>query len=220
MHYICICEILIRVARKPSWVRTGQRAFGGLLTSSAAEKEVGCPYGSPSRPLALVARGELGANRKLALLLLRSVRPKGGTPDQTRPLALAPFSECPFCYELQARVRVPACGGTAARSHARLQRKSAVCGLNGFLPRLCLGSLHLNPRPLKDFGALALSPLLPPWQTGNPCFRFGKKNCALGGSFSLQNTNPKESWREGEDQGEHGRIPFVRDDGRLIKKQH
>ena len=66
----------------------------------------------------------------------------------------------------------------------------------------------------------ALSPLLPPWQTGNPCFRFGKKNCALGGSFSLQNTNPKESWREGEDQGEHGRIPFVRDDGRLIKKQH
>src|SRR4029077_10832958 len=24
----------------------------------------------------------------------------------------------------------------------------------------------------------------------------------------------------GEDQGEHGRIPFVRDNGRLIKKQH
>ena len=120
------------MARKPSWVRTGQRALGGLLTSSAAEKEVGCPYGSPSRPLALVARGELGANRKLALLLLRSVRPKGGIPDQARRLALARFSECPFCYELQARVRVPACGGTATRS---------------LRPRLCLGSLHLNPRP-------------------------------------------------------------------------
>ena len=103
--------------KKPFWVRTGQRALGGLFTSSAAQTEVGCPYGSPSRPLALVARGELGANCKLALLLLRSVRPKGGIPDQARRLALARFSECPFCYELQARVRVPACGETATRSH-------------------------------------------------------------------------------------------------------
>jgi hypothetical protein len=174
------------VARKPSWVRTGQRALGGLLTSSAAEKEVGCPYGSPSRPLALVARGELGANRKLALLLLRSVRPKGGIPDQARRLALARFSECPFCYELQARVRVPACGGTATRSHGAAPAQE--CRLR--LKRLPPKALPWFP-PFKsstsDFGALALSPLLPPWQTGNPCFRFGKKNCALGGSFSLQN---------------------------------
>src|SRR6516165_12817281 len=58
---------------------------------------------------------------------------------------------------------------------ARLQRKSAGCGLNGFLPRLCLGPLHLNPRPPKDFGALALSPLRPPWQTETRASVFDRK---------------------------------------------
>ena len=192
--------------KKPFWVRTGQRALGELLTSSAAQTEVGCPYGSPSRPLALVARGELGANRKLALLLLRSVRPKGGIPDQARRLALARFSECPFCYELQARVRVSACGGTATRSHGAAPAQE--CRLR--LKRLPPKALPWFP-PFKsstpDFGALALSPLLPPWQTETRCFRFGKKNCALGSSFFP----PTESKRFLDGRGgpgrTHGPIP-------------
>ena len=106
------------MAKKPSWARTGQRTFGGFLMSSAAEKDVGCPYGPRSRPLALVARGELGAHAKLALLLLRCVRPKGGISDSARRLALAQFRECSFSYESHARVRTLACGGrTATRSH-------------------------------------------------------------------------------------------------------
>jgi len=210
----------VRVARKPSWVRTGQRALGGLLTSSAAEKEVGCPYGSPSRPLALVARGELGANRKLALLLLRSVRPKGGIPDQARRLALARLANAYSVTSCRLACAFPPVAGQRLGPTARLQRKSAVCGLNGFLPRPCLGSLHLNPRPPKDFGALALSPVLPPWQTGNSCFRFGKKNCARG-SFFPPTRNPKDSCRgEGRTKANTAVIPLVRDNGRLIKKQH
>src|SRR4029077_12756482 len=113
----------------------------------------------------------------------------------------------------------PPVAGQRLGPTARLQRKSAVCGLNGFLPRPCLGSLHLNPRPPKDFGALALSPVLPPWQTGNPCFRFGKKNCALGAHFPSK-TESKRILEGRGDQDEHGPIPLVREDGRLIKKQH
>jgi hypothetical protein len=171
------------VARKPSWVRTGQRALGGLLTSSAAEKEVGCPYGSPSRPLALVARAELGASRKVALLLLRSVRRKGAFQikrDVSRWPALANAHS--VTSGTLACAFLPVAGQQLGPT-ARLGAQECRCGLNGFLPRLCLGSLHLNPRPPKDFGALPLSPLLPPWQTGNSCFRFGKKNCALGAHF-------------------------------------
>src|SRR4029077_17580531 len=114
----------------------------------------------------------------------------------------------------------PPVAGQRLGPTARLQRKSAVCGLNGFLPRPCLGSLHLNPRPPKDFGALALSPVLPPWQKGNSCFRFGKKNCARG-SFFPPKRNPKDSCRgEGRTKANTAVIPLVRDNGRLIKKQH
>ena len=168
------------MAKKPSWARTGQRALGGLLTSSTAQKEVGCARRPASRPLALVASAELGAHPKLALLMLRSIPPQGSIPDQARRRASGSFSEYPFCYESHARVRTPACGGTATRS---------------LRPRLCLGSLHLNPRP-------PISGLLP--------FRLfsrrGKREIrasVLGGKIALlglifpPKRNPKESWREG-----------------------
>ena len=190
-----------RGAKKPSWARTGQRALGGLLTSSAAQKEVGCARRPASRPLALVASAELGAHPKLALLMLRSIPPQGSIPDQARRRASGSFSEYPFCYESHARVRTPACGGTATRSHGAAPAQECRLRLKRLPPRLCLGSLHLNPRPPKDFGALALSPLLPPWQTGNSCFRFGKKNCALGAHFPSKT----ESKRILEGRGGPGR---------------
>jgi hypothetical protein len=188
------------VAKKPSWARTGQRALGGLLTSSTAQKEVGCARRPASRPLALVASAELGAHPKLALLMLRSIPPQGGIPDQARRRTSGSFSEYPFCYESHARVRTPACGGTATRSHGAAPAQE--CRLR--LKRLPPKALPWFP-PFKsstpDFGALALSPLLPPWQTGNPCFRFGKKNCALGAHFPSKT----ESKRILEGRGGPGR---------------
>jgi hypothetical protein len=68
-----------------------------------------------------------------------------------------------------------ACGGRRLSSTARLQRKSTVCGLNGFLPSAKAdGPLHLNPQPLR---ALAPPPLLRRAQR-QLRFRFGNKNCA------------------------------------------
>src|SRR5215472_17318044 len=119
MHYICSCAILGAWRRKkPSWARTGQCALGGLLTSSAAEKDVGCVRRPASRPLALVASAELGAHAKLALLVLRSIPLQGTTPDRARRRTSGSLCGCPFCYESHARVRALACGGrTATRSH-------------------------------------------------------------------------------------------------------
>ena len=123
-----------------------------MLTSSAAEKEVGCARRPASRPLALVASAELGAHAKVALLMLRSIPLQGTTPDRARRRTSGSLCGCRFCYESHARVRALACGGrTATRSHGAAPAQECVCGLNGFLPRLCLGSLHLNPRPPKDF---------------------------------------------------------------------
>ena len=211
-----------RGAKKPSWARTGQRALGGLLTSSAAQKEVGCARRPASRPLALVASAELGAHRKLALLMLRSIPPQGSIPDQARRRASGSFSEYPFCYESHARVRTPACGGTATRSHGAAPAQECRLRLKWLAPKALpwFPPFKSSTRPPKDFGALALSPVLPPWQTGNSCFRFGKKNCARG-SFFPPTRNPKDSCRgEGRTKANTAVIPLVRDNGRLIKKQH
>ena len=179
--------------KKPSWARTGQCALGGLLTSSAAEKDVGCPYGPRSRPLALVARGELGASRKLALLLLRCVWPQGSILDRAKRRASGSFSEYPFCYESHARVRTLACGGrTATRSHGVAPAQE--CRLR--LKRLPPKAVPWFP-PFKSSTPERLSGLLP--------FRL----------FSRRGKrNPKDSSREGEDQGERSPIPRVRDDDR------
>ena len=179
--------------KKPSWARTGQRALGGLLTSSAAEKEVGCARGPASRPLALVVSAELGAHAKLALLMLLSIPLQVSTPDRARRRASGSFSEYPFCYESHARVRTLACGGrTATQSHGAAPAQE--CRLR--LKRLPPKALPWFP-PFKSSTPERLSGLLP--------FRL----------FSRRGKrNPKDSWREGEDQGEHDPIPLVHDNDR------
>ena len=197
----------MRVARKPSWVRTGQRALGGLLTSSVAEKEVGCPYGSPSRPLALVARGELGANRKLALLLLRSVRPKGGIPDQARRLALARFSECPFCYELQARVRVPACGGTATRSHGAAPAQECRLRLKRLPPKALPWFPPFKSSTPERFRGSCPFASSPAVANGKFVLPFWKEKLRSGLIFPSNTESKRFLQGGGEDQAEHGRHP-------------
>ena len=170
--------------KKPSWARTGQCALGGLLTSSAAEKDVGCPYGPRSRPLALVARGELGASRKLALLLLRCVRPKGGISGQARRLALAQFRECPFCYESHARVCTLACGGrTATRSHGAAPAQECRLRLKRLPPKAVPWFPPFKSSTPERLRGSCPSASCPAVANGNSCFRFEKKNCALGAHF-------------------------------------
>ena len=95
--------------------------------SSAAEKDVGFPYDPRSRPLALVARGELGASRKLALLLLRCVRPQGSIPDQARRCASGSFANTrSVTSRTLACALSPVAGGQRLGPTARLQRKSAA----------------------------------------------------------------------------------------------
>jgi len=142
-------------------------------------------------PLALVLGGEAGACPKLALLLLRSVLAKGGMPDGSLRTALA--------NTRSATSRTLACALPPMAGHplgptARLQRKSAVCGLNGLLPRLRLGSLHLNPRPPKVFRALAPPPFLRRGKRKRSSFRFGKK-IALGAHFPSKTESKR--FREG-----------------------
>jgi hypothetical protein len=179
MHYLCIRAIPHAVAKKTFGASGSQCVLSELLTSTAREKEIGCPRAPARRHLAPVFGRELGALPILALWMLRSIAPKGGIPGEARRVASGRFSNYPFCYESHARVRAPATGGISTCPTARLQRKSAVCGLNGLLPRLRLGSLHLNPRPPKTFEALALLPFLRRGKRKCPSFRFGKKNQAL-----------------------------------------
>jgi hypothetical protein len=187
MHYICICAIPGAWRKNHLGPEPASALLAGFLRVALPRRK------SVARavPQAAIWRWLLGANLELAL----------NTHSVTsRTLA------CAF----------PPVAGQRLGPTARLQRKSAVCGLNGFLPRLCLGSLqHLNPRP-------PISGLLP--------FRLfsrrGKRETrasvlerkiALWGLIFPPKRNPKDSWREGEDQGEHGPIPLVRDKGRLIK---
>jgi hypothetical protein len=105
---------------------------------------------------------------------------KGGTPTSDRSLRLP--SRIPL---LDARPRPGSFRLRRMSSGltARLQRKSTVCGLNGFLPSAKAdGSLHLNPQPLR---ALAPPPLCTVLKR-QLRFRFGNKNCASA-HLSLQN---------------------------------
>ena len=174
--------------KKPSWARTGQRALGGLLTSSAAEKEVGCARGPASRPLALVVSAELGAHAKLALLMLLSIPLQVSTPDRARRRASGSFSEYPFCYESHARVRTLACGGmTATQSHGAAPAQE--CRLR--LKRLPPKALPWFP-PFKSSTPERLSGLLPFRLFSRRGKRklvlpFWKEKLRSGSSFSFQN---------------------------------
>jgi hypothetical protein len=174
------------VAKKPSWARTGQRALGGLLTSSAAQKEVGCARRPASRPLALVASAELGAHPKLALLMLRSIPPQGSIPDQARRRASGSFSEYPFCYESHARVRTPACGGTATRSHGAAPAQECRLRLKRLPPKALPWFPFKSSTPERFRGScpFACSPAV---ANGKLVLPFWKEKLRSWGSFSLQN---------------------------------
>jgi hypothetical protein len=219
MHYMCICAILSAWRRNHLGPKPDSALLAGFLPVALPRRK-SVARRPASRPLALVASAELGAHAKLALLMLRSIPLQGTTPDRARRRTSGSLCGYPFCYESHARVALsPVEGGQRLGPTARLQRKSAGCGLNGFLPRLCLGPLHLNPRPPKDFGALALSPLRPPWQT-ETVLPFWTEKLRSGSSFSLQNRIQKIPPGEGRTRANAAQSPSVWDDARLIKKQH
>jgi hypothetical protein len=175
------------VAKKPSWARTGQRALGGLLTSSAAQKEVGCARRPASRPLALVASAELGAHPKLALLMLRSIPPQGSIPDQARRRASGSFSEYPFCYESHARVRTPACGGTATRSHGAAPAQECRLRLKRLPPKALPWFPPFKSSTPERFRGSCPFASSPAVANGKPVLPFWKEKLRSWGSFSLQN---------------------------------
>src|SRR5271166_6622992 len=131
--------------------------------------------------------------------------------DETR--ALRPGSQMPCSRPLQEYrifdARPEALRGSsppAAGPTARLQRKSTVCGLNGFLPSARAdGCLHLNPRSPKVFGALAPTPFYRRGQTATHVSVLETKIAPC--SFFSPKRNPPDS---GERRGEHrtnGPIP-------------
>ena len=117
---------------------------------------------------------------------LKPAPPRGGTPTSDTP-RLVYLPENLFLMLARERAR-SACGGCRPSPTARLQRKSTVCGLSGFLPSAKAdGSLQLNPQPRS---ALLLLRLFAPCSNGNSRFRFGKKNCASSSLF-LSKTESK-----------------------------
>jgi hypothetical protein len=195
------------VAKKPSWARTGQRALGGLLTSCVAQKEVGSPRGAASRPLALVARGELGVGAKLALLLLRCVRPKGGVPDQARRLASARFSEYPFCYESHARVQAPGCGGTATRSHGAAPAQECRLRLKRPPPKALPWFPPFKSSTPERFRGSCPFACSPAVANGKLVLPFWKEKLRSGLFFPSKTESKRFLQGGGKDQGEHGRHP-------------
>jgi hypothetical protein len=104
-----------------------------------------------------------------------------------RHASLGAPSRIPLLMLARERAR-SACGGCRPSPTARLQRKSTVCGLSGFLPSAKAdGSLQLNPQPRS---ALLLLRLFAPCSNVNARFRFGKKNCASSSLF-LSKTESK-----------------------------
>ena len=85
-------------------------------------------------------------------------------------------------FELEHRPhRVSSC------TTARLRLKSTVCGLNGLLPTLRVGALHLNPRPRSALLRLRL--FAPCWKR-KLTFPFWKEKLRLAHFFSPKR-NPK-----------------------------
>jgi hypothetical protein len=195
------------VAKKPSWARTGQRALGGLLTSSTAQKEVGCARRPASRPLALVASAELGAHPKLALLMLRSIPPQGSIPDQARRRTSGSFSEYPFCYESHARVRTPACGGTATRSHGAAPAQECRLRLKRLPPKALPWFPPFKSSTPERFRGSCPFACSPAVATGKLVLPFWKEKLRSGLIFPSKTESKRFLQGGGEDQGEHGRHP-------------
>src|SRR5271165_4378390 len=118
--------------------------------------------------------------------LLASSPPRSGHKPKKRETPRAcPLLDRPFLMlarePCSARLR-----RVSSIPTARLTLKSAVCGLNGLLPTLRFGALHLNPRPSGQGRTLLRLRLFAPCSNENSRFRFGKKNCASL-TFSLLN---------------------------------
>ena len=210
---MCICAILSAWRRNHLGPKPDSALLAGFLPVALPRRK-SVARRPASRPLALVASAELGAHAKLALLMLRSIPLQGTTPDRARRRASGSFSEYPFCYESHARVRTLACGGrTATRSHGaapaqecRLRHKRPPPKTAPWFPPF----KSSNPDRLRGSCASASSA---PWQTETRASVLERK-IALWELIFLPKRIPKDSWREGEDQGEHGPIPLVRDDDR------
>jgi hypothetical protein len=167
---------------------------------------------------------------KPLLLILRPIPPSGGLPSrarrlaftshrfrrkaahqQARRLASAPFQSTPPLMLARARAQ-SRFAGCCLDPTARLQSKSAVCGLNGFLPTLRVGALHLNPQPL--FKRSCSSASLRRAQTST-AFPFWKQKLRLSSFFSPKR-NPKDS---GERRGNKGQWPNRDGDGHSTKQE-
>jgi len=195
MHYICVCAILVAVAKKTSWTRTGQRAHGGLLRSNATQKDLSCARGPARRPLAPVLGGEPEARPKLAHLMLRSVPAKGGMPDGSLRAALA---NTPFCYESHAHVRAPADGGTSTRSHGAAPAQECRLRLKRPPPKAAPWFPPFKSSTPENLSGLLRLRLFCAVANGNAQVSVLERKIALGAYFPPKR-NPKDSWREGED---------------------
>ena len=163
-----------------------------------------------------VLGGEPEARPKLAHLMLRSVPAKGGMPDGSLRAALA---NTPFCYESHAHVRAPADGGTSTRSHGAAPAQECRLRLKRPPPKAAPWFPPFKSSTPDKLRGSCASASSAPWQTETLKFPFWKEKLRSGLIFPPKR-NPKYSGREGEDQGKHGPRPRLRDDGRLIKKQH
>jgi len=141
---------------------------------------------------------------------LKPAPPKGGTPTSDTP-RLVYLPENLFLMLARERAR-SACGGCRPSPTARLQRKSTVCGLSGFLPSAKAdGSLQLNPQPRS---ALLLLRLFAPCSNVN-CVSVLETKIAPKAHFSLQNGIQKIPGEKGKNKGER---PNRNGDGHLTKQ--
>ena len=120
--------------------------------------------------------------------LLASSPPRSGHKPKKRETPRAcPLSENPF-FDARTGSRARARrGGCRLVPRRGSTLKSTVCGLNGLLPTLRVGALHLNPRPRS--GALAPSPLCAVLKR-KLTFPFWKEKLRLAHFFSPKR-NPK-----------------------------
>src|ERR1700693_4619900 len=85
----------------------------------------------------------------------KPIREKRLSPRRALRRSLLPLSPKRTQVRLKSLLHRVWLTPDSLRTHGRPSGKSAVCGLNGLLPTLRVGALHLDPRPPKAFGALA-----------------------------------------------------------------
>ena len=129
------------------------------------------------------------------LLFLRPGPPKGGKPKSEAP-RFCTHNDRP-CFDARLRSARLAAGVRVVPT-ARLQCKSAVCGLNGMLPSFAGFPPIKSSTRLGETSRLLRWSLFAPCQPENCRFRFGKKNCNANRFFSPDRNRriPGENQRE------------------------